>query len=168
MGKLVRIDTLIPDAILDIRYATPNNITGRIIYADASPQLVDDAAQQLARAAEVFRKRGLRLVVWDANRPVSAQRQLLQTNRDKRYVLEDSNHCRGLAVDVTLADQSGAYLDMGTDFDNFTERAHADASSVTQIQHANRALLAGTMVAHNFTQWPYEWWHFDYTAAAKG
>lgn len=160
--QLVSLTSLIPDAILDIRYATGNNIAGRVLYDAAQPELEIVAAEQLVEAAEAFRAQGLRIVIWDGYRTPEVQRQLRAVNSDDHYVLEDSKHCEGLAIDLTLARPDGRYLDMGTDYDDFTPRAHADATELTDEQRANRALLAGTMQSCGFTQWPYEWWHFDY------
>ncbi|GAC1500163.1 MAG: hypothetical protein NVS1B10_03540 [Candidatus Saccharimonadales bacterium] len=66
-----------------------------------------------------------------------------------------------MAVDVTLADQQGNYLDMGTDFDEFSLRAHANYEQLSKDQISNRQLLVDGMISASFRQWPYEWWHFD-------
>jgi D-alanyl-D-alanine dipeptidase len=78
-----------------------------------------------------------------------------------------SNHLKGLAVDLTLANYDGTYLDMGTDFDDFSERAHVDSALITPDQQANRKILQTAMEAHGYKPWPYEWWHFDYPATLE-
>ena len=165
MVNLVDLTGLIPDAILDIRYATTNNFTGRKLYEEAYAQLESKAAEHLVEAADSLRAAGVRLVIWDSYRSPEVQQQLRAVNDDEQYVLEDSMHCQGLAIDVTLARTStGELLDMGTDYDEFSPKAHADATELTQEQVANRRLLSDTMAAHGFKQWPYEWWHFDFVA----
>jgi D-alanyl-D-alanine dipeptidase len=51
---------------------------------------------------------------------------------------------------------------MGTDFDDFSRRANADATEgVTAAQQANRARLRDAMKAGGLTVYSGEWWHFD-------
>lgn len=159
---LVEILPAIPDAIIDLRYATANNITGEVLYKDLKPQLVKPAVDALVSASTGLRSKGLHMVIWDAYRPLEAQQKLRAANSDDRYVLEVSKHCQGLAIDLTLADNKGVYLDMGTDHDDFTEKAHAGSQVISDEQAANRKLLSDAMEAAGFKQWPYEWWHFDY------
>ena len=61
------------------------------------------------------------------------------------------------AVRVTAAD---ADLDMGTPFDFFSPRSHADAPGITTAQRANRRLLADAMRRRGFLSYRKEWWHF--------
>jgi D-alanyl-D-alanine dipeptidase len=51
---------------------------------------------------------------------------------------------------------------MPSDYDEMSERAHADYAGGTAEERANRALLRGAMEAEGFTVYPEEWWHFDY------
>jgi len=118
----------------------------------------------LAQAAELFRAQGLHLVIWDAYRPMKVQEQLKVAHADRHYVLDESNHSRGLAVDLTLTTKHGSLLDMGTDHDNFSKLAQPIAPDLTPEQQSNRMLLIDTMQRVGFTVWPYEWWHFDYVA----
>ena len=134
---------------------------------------------------------GLRLCVLDAWRPHALQRalydlyarQILETfhlenaspaaQREKiaAFVSLPSEdrmrppvHTTGGAVDVTLTDETGRFLPMGTDFDDFTEKAHTDyferypEETVTR----NRRMLYAAMRAAGFTNLPSEWWHYDY------
>jgi len=162
--QLVALNSRIADAILDQRYATTNNITNQVLYHDMPLQLTHAAAEHLAQAANLLRPQRQRLVIWDAYRPIEAQQQLRQVETNNKYVAENSQHCLGLAVDVTIATEDGTYLDMGTDFDEFTELAHLDVAGLTDLQRSNRAILHQAMQEAGFTPWPYEWWHFEYRA----
>lgn len=168
--KLVDIAALVPDAIIDLRYATTNNITNRILYTSkeqSMPQLDKPAALSLVTVAALLREQSYRLVIWDAYRPTEVQIALLAAESDNRYVNPKSNHCLGLATDITIADKAGNYLDMGTDFDEFSPAAHSDYNDLTTEQTTNRQILESAMTAAGFKQWPYEWWHFDYDTAKK-
>jgi len=54
------------------------------------------------------------------------------------------------------------YLDMGTDYDDFSPRAQPDFSGLSEQQRINRSILQEVMLRHGFIQHPFEWWHFDY------
>ena len=161
--QLVDLAPLISDAVFDLRYNSSRNIIGKPLdNAVSIAQLDKDAAEQLVQAAGLFRQRNLCLVIWDAYRPSEVQEQLRAVFPGTEYVLEESNHCRGLAIDLTLATLDGRMLDMGTDHDDFSLQAHPDATGLTAEQQANRALLISVMQQAGFVVWPYEWWHFDF------
>ena len=102
--------------VLDLVYATANNIAGVPIYQRPICLLHRDAAHALHTASALARQAGLRLKVFDAFRPHEAQVMLWNSAPDKAYVADPalgSNHTRGVAVDLTLLDAQGAELDMG-------------------------------------------------------
>ncbi len=155
--------------LLDIRYATADNITGRPIYAEPRCFLRPEAAAALRRASELARHAGFRLVVFDGYRPRSAQKALWQACPDARYVVPPevgSMHTRGVAVDLTLADETGQPLDiqpldMGTDFDDMRPLALPARREVSAEALRKRMWMAGTMHAAGFVGTRTEWWHFQ-------
>ena len=73
-----------------------------------------------------------------------------------------AGHPTGGAIDLTLADESGA-LDMGSAYGDFsTPLYHAFAEGTTEAQRANRMLLRQVMVEAGFAPFTGEWWHFSY------
>ncbi|MDN4071848.1 M15 family metallopeptidase [Fictibacillus terranigra] len=77
-------------------------------------------------------------------------------------------HLTGGAVDLTIADENG-WLDMGTDFDDFTEKAQLEwyekKHQLTRQEEAirdNRRLLRKVMEGAGFVSNSEEWWHYDY------
>ena len=76
-----------------------------------------------------------------------------------------SPHLTGGSVDITLFDRStGEWLDMGSEFDEPTDRSHTHFYEY-QPKHVachNRRLLYSVMTQVGFTNLPTEWWHFDY------
>jgi len=154
-----------PAALPEVRYATCYNFTGAQLYPGARLWLHRNTASALSRVQKDLAKQGLGLKVFDAYRPFSVQQRMWNLIRDERYVSNPAKnrgrHTRGTAVDVTLVDTRGKQLDMPTDFDDFTDRAHSDYPGVTPRQKTNRALLARVMSRHGFVPYPFEWWHFD-------
>ncbi|MDU3076477.1 MAG: D-alanyl-D-alanine dipeptidase, partial [Mixta calida] len=113
-AELVDLEDLFPQLEIDLKYATPDNITGYAIYQEARCLLHPDAAKALARSVMVARLAGLTLVVYDAYRPQLAQQHLWLACPDPQYVVAvslGSNHSRGTAIDVTLRDEAGHILD---------------------------------------------------------
>lgn len=167
--NLVELEPLLQayNPTFDLRYATMNNVTGRILEKNPIPRLEEVAAYALVKATESFAQRGFRVVIWDAYRQNEVHQQLLEFINDRRYVLEDSNHPKGRAVDLTLAQPNGQQLDMGTDYDDFTETAHVTTTSLSPQQSGNRLILTAIMTRAGFTRYPFEWWHFDYTQGVE-
>lgn len=160
--ELRDLTAIVPAVQLDIRYATTNNFTGKQQYNHQIAWLRPEPHNALQDAATEFAEEGFTIVVFDAFRPRRVHERLKEAYDNREYVSEVSSHCRGISIDLTLANSSGAYLDMGTDFDEFTPKAHADATGITQEQQTNRALLNDIMHRHGFVQHPNEWWHFDF------
>lgn len=163
---LVDVRTAVPDAVIDLRYATANNFVGVPLYpADARCLVHQDLAAGLAAAASVLRQAGKRLVFWDCYRPHVVQVRMFEVVPNPNWVARPTNqatsHRSGRSVDVTLADASGL-VDMGTGFDDFTPRSLAYATDgVSLEQQANRALLRNAMKAGGLEVYSGEWWHFD-------
>jgi D-alanyl-D-alanine dipeptidase len=158
------------DVALDLRYATDDNLTGRPIYRRAACLLHPDAAACLGRAADLARGAGFRLRVYDAFRPVEAQWQLWHALPDPVYIADPrlgSTHARGVAVDLTLDDAQGRPLDMGTPFDDMTERSHHGRTELPAAVQRNRALLLGIMAAAGWEHYTAEWWHYQLPGAGR-
>ncbi len=155
---------------LDLRYATPDNLTGAPIYARAVCLLHPDAAARLRTAVALARGIGCRLRVYDAFRPAEAQWRLWHAFPDPAYIADPrvgSAHTRGVAVDLTLADGDGRPLDMGTGFDEMTGRSHHARTDLTTDQQRNRAALLGVMTAAGWRHYAEEWWHYQLPDAER-
>jgi zinc D-Ala-D-Ala dipeptidase len=75
-------------------------------------------------------------------------------------------HSTGAAVDVTLVDDTGEIVNMGSAIDEMSERSLPDYyanSSEPQAQqyHGNRQLLCHVMEKVGLKRNPREWWHFS-------
>ncbi|HET6511725.1 MAG TPA: M15 family metallopeptidase [Candidatus Kapabacteria bacterium] len=162
---------------LDLRYRTANNFIGEDLYGDyAGHYLHRDAAEKLGKAAMLLaqEKPGWKLRVLDALRPREIQRRLfarVKGTSQVKYVAdphEGSGHNYGMSVDVTLEDERGHEVDMGTPFDDFTplaqprnEAFYLRNGKLTKEQHQNRLLLRRIMKQAGFGSLLQEWWHFN-------
>ncbi|WP_229423109.1 M15 family metallopeptidase [Telluria aromaticivorans] len=162
---------------VDLRYATSNNFVGRDLYSPFDcAWLHRDAAAALENVvAWLARERpGYTALVLDALRPQRVQEQLwnaLEGTGLQMYLanpVRGSIHSYGMALDITLLDEAGVELDMGTGFDDMTELSHPAleegflvAGQLTDEQVANRRLLRAGMLGAGFLGINTEWWHFD-------
>ena len=70
----VRLDHAIPDIVLDLKYATTDNFTGKVVAGYETPAcwITRAAANALVKVQEELRPMGLSLMVFDAFRPQKA------------------------------------------------------------------------------------------------
>jgi D-alanyl-D-alanine dipeptidase len=161
---LVALAKVDPSIVIDLRYATTQNVFGTRLYRQPRCLLRRSVAERLARVQASLRRQGLGLKVWDAYRPQSVQRRMWAIRGGSRYLASPrrgSRHSRGAAVDVTLVDARGRELPMPTGFDAFTARASRRYRGGSPVTRRNRRLLEAAMTAQGFHPNPGEWWHFD-------
>ena len=162
--ELIDLAATLPGLMFDLKYATADNISGYAIYRDAQALLHPDAAAALRRSSDIARLAGFRLLVLDAYRPQQAQWHLWDACPDADYVVppaRGSNHSRGVAIDVTLVDEAGNILEMGTGFDDMSAESHPFHPNVPQQAQRHRLLLNAIMLGGGFVGMPTEWWHFE-------
>jgi zinc D-Ala-D-Ala dipeptidase len=151
---------------LDIRYATDNNFVNAKMYDCGRCFLRPEAAKAIAKAHKVLKDKGYGgFKMFDCYRPRPYQQRLWNKVPDDRYVTppwKGSQHTRGLAVDLTIIDKNGHELDMGTPYDNFTEKAHSTYQNLPQDVLNNRKLLKEVLKDVGFQGIRTEWWHFSY------
>ena len=154
----------VPGLVIEIRYATEQNITGKKIYVDKRAWLREETIRKLAQVARELEEKGYRLVLWDGWRPAFAQKALWAAKPDGRFLTPPnriSRHTRGTSVDVSLADRNGKILEMPSDHDEFTDRADEDFSDVPKEVAQRARLLRKAMFRAGFSGVPDEWWHYD-------
>ncbi len=163
----VRVRDYIPDIMIDLRYATDNNFTGRQIYDFNELWLRYGTVKKLMLVQEELKQSGLYLKVWDGFRPPSAQFKLWEACPDPTYVSNPNNgfssHSRGNTVDITLAYADGTEIEMPTGFDDFSKLADRDYSDCSQEAAENAMFLEELMTQHGFKPYSGEWWHFSDT-----
>lgn len=151
----------------------------------------EEVAERLIMAAKSLPS-GLRLCILDAWRPLSLQLELYdqysrtvinkygleyKTDEEKtavisRFISYPSHnvllppvHTTGGAVDLTLIDRTGQELNMGTEFDCFSDMSRTDYYESVGLDEKirdNRRILYNAMIDAGFTNLPSEWWHYDF------
>ena len=162
---------------VELRYASGDNFVGRDLYSPLDcAWLHQHAAEGLEKTVTwlTLKRADVGLLVLDALRPQRVQEQLweaLQGTELLGYLanpVRGSIHSFGMAVDITLVDRQGRELDMGTPFDDLSERSHPALEEallvrgeLDAVQIDNRRLLREAMLQGGFAGINSEWWHFD-------
>ena len=148
----------------DMKYATPDNFLKSKVYDCAECYLRYKTVKSLIKANLAFRKYGYKIKLYDCYRPVEIQKRMWKIVNNPKYVADPAKgsiHNRGGAVDITLVDEKGQELDMGTAFDFFGgEAAHTYKKLPRQVLK-NRKLLKKVMQKHGFQAFESEWWHYN-------
>jgi|GEM_PF-5358063 len=165
-AELVELIKLNKTFVLDVRYATINNFTGKKVYPCNRCFLQEPAALALDKVQQELAAQGLGLKIFDAYRPLSVQKIFWNICPNENYVADPakgSRHNRGCAVDVTLINsKTGKELEMPSEFDEFSEKAGRNYEKMESTTAKNCRLLQDIMEKHGFKGLPSEWWHFDF------
>ena len=165
--RLLDITHLTSSLILDLKYSTTDNFTKVQIYpTNARCLFLPEVGEAICQVIKKLSSQGLTLLIWDGYRPLSCQKKLWEVCPNPMYVSPPEmggRHTRGTAVDCTLVSlESGELLEMGTPFDDFTEKAHRDYVKLEKNVLENRKLLEKLMEDEGFIGLETEWWHFDF------
>lgn len=164
-GQLVRILDYIPDAEIDLRYATKNNFTGAVIYDDPEAYLCYGTVKKLIQVQNELKEMGYRILIWDAYRSIEAQWKLWETYPDPTFVANPNNgitsHSRGNTIDISLVYEDGSPVEMPSAFDEFAAIADRDYTDVSETAAANSRLLEEVMYRNGFTGYRGEWWDYS-------
>ncbi|WP_285592807.1 M15 family metallopeptidase [Kineosporia sp. NBRC 101731] len=142
-------------------------------------------ATRLLRA-QSFLPRGLHLRVVEGHRSPQQQRAIIETytaqvraahpgasERDlpdlvARFVapLAVAPHVAGAAVDLSMVDEAGVALDLGTPVDATPEQSRGacffDSPWISSQARAHRRLMAAALNSAGLVNYPTEWWHWSY------
>jgi zinc D-Ala-D-Ala dipeptidase len=141
---------------------------------------------------------GMKWIVFDGWRPLEVQTHLYEDLKTRvklanpaltqdeisayvsKYVsmpndnyLMPSPHLTGGAIDLGLLDKHGNLLEMGTPFDDFTEKSHTRYYEVMEKARGkideeskkyqlNRRFQYYLLTEVGFTNYNQEWWHYDF------
>ncbi len=163
--KMVSINSKIPNAILDLKYAGTDNFMHERLYPVIHTTYLRQAAlNALDSVQSELRAKHLCIKIWDAYRPYSVTEKMWEPVKDDRYAADPkfgSGHNRGIAVDLTIVNlTTGKELDMGTGFDNFSDTAHHDFKFLSENILQNRTMLRTVMEKYGFKALETEWWHY--------
>lgn len=164
----VKLNAFSKDFIFDMKYATEDNFLKTKVYDCPECFLRARTVKALLEANKDFMLLGYRIKLFDCYRPLDIQKKMWAILPHTNYVaspMRGSIHNRGGAVDLTLTDEAGNEIDMGTPFDFFGPEGHHDYKNLSKEILAHRKLLKETMLKHNFRSINSEWWHYNLIGA---
>ncbi len=164
--ELVDIKKAIPSVVLDIRYATKNNLMKQVMYKQARAFARKPVVEKLKLIQAELKKKGYGLKIYDGYRPYAVTVSFYEKASDKNFVAnpsKGSKHNRGCAVDLSIIDlKTGKDVPMPTPYDSFEAAAAPHYSNLPAHIIKNRDFLINTMQANGFKVIHNEWWHFDF------
>jgi zinc D-Ala-D-Ala dipeptidase len=176
---LVDIHSVDSTIVVDLKYSSTDNFLGMDVYGDLENcYLQPEVADKLALAQLFLKTRYpyYNIVVYDGARPRRIQQLMWDTiqvppSERPKYLSNPrygSLHNYGAAVDVSIVNEDGIALDMGTPYDYFGELAYPEREEVmvkegklTYRQVLNRYMLRTVMEKAGFFNIQTEWWHFN-------
>jgi D-alanyl-D-alanine dipeptidase len=179
----VYIIDVVPNLVLDVRYNSNDNFMGRVAngYENSVCIMTTESAEALKLVAEEVALNNYRLKVFDAYRPQRAVDDFISWSQvlddtitkakyypnipkkdlfELNYLALKSGHSRGSTLDLTLIDENGDELDMGSGWDYFGPESWPTDTTVSQLAQDNRNILRSVMLKHGFIPYNEEWWHF--------
>lgn len=193
--NMVDITTLDSSILVELKYSTTDNFVGVDMYGDLERAYLERKfAQKVVLAQSILKREhpNLTLLIYDAARPISAQRAMrrcVEGSALESFVADGTRggrHNYGVAVDLTIATEDGTPLDMGAEFDEFSEASSvkgspdtSDKSSrtidvyrgyITELANRgiityeaaqNRILLVEVMCEAGLYPYRKEWWHYE-------
>ncbi len=183
---LFEVQQAIPGILVQLKYATPDNFMHKNVYGCLQKAyLQKEVVARLKKAQDYLSANhpGYHFLIYDATRPLAKQWDLWNALPQyspkvrSNYVanpVEHSIHNYGSAVDLTVADEQGRPLEMGTPFDFFGEMAYPSrekallaSGKLSKEAYQNRLILRQAMVHGGFMPIQYEWWHFNAFSRAE-
>ena len=125
------------------------------------------------KAFELYRPLKRQIYYWDcalkemANKYPNLSQEELEVKANT-YIAnpykQGSGHQSGAAVDLTVCDDNGQELDMGTLWREFNDLTATFSQSplLTDEQKKNRMILYEAMIRAGFVNYFEEWWHYSF------
>ena len=167
-----------PSIHVSLMYSRADNFTGKVLYTDLREAYIHPLAAEPLRKAQAELQRlhpGWSLMIYDATRPMSIQQKMWDVVKNTPKNIYVSNPARGgglhnygFALDITICDENGDSIPMGTKIDYMGKLAHPEyedyflrQGKLSNEAVENRKLLREVMAAGGYKVLRTEWWHFN-------
>jgi len=176
---LVDVQTLSNRFFIQLDYSDTSNFLHKDVYGNLNKcYLNKETAEKLLIADSLLQleNKNYHFLLFDGARPLSIQKLMYDLYR-KMPVAQGlylshpdhySLHNYGAAIDLTICDENGKPIDMGTKFDHFGIESHITdeyglmkSGKITEQAYNNRRMVRRVMQKAKFTPILFEWWHFN-------
>lgn len=163
-------------------------------YEGVSPYMLRQGVLEALKKAQQrlqVKQPGWQIKIFDAYRPVAVQQFMVEytfqilrqqlPNESEEAIAQQVEqfwaqpsenpetpppHSTGAAIDITLVNEQGETLDLGSEIDELSSRSFPDfyedaTTAWEQVYQQRRDLLKAVMIEAGFRQHPQEWWHFS-------
>lgn len=163
-------------------------------YEGVSPYMLRQGVLEALKQAQQrlqVKQPGWQIKIFDAYRPVAVQQFMVEytfqilrqqlPNESEEAIAQQVEqfwaqpsenpetpppHSTGAAIDITLVNEQGETLDLGSEIDELSSRSYPDfyedaTTAWEQVYQQRRDLLKAVMIEAGFRQHPQEWWHFS-------
>lgn len=167
LTDFVDITSIDPSIIVDLKYNTTDNFTGKRIYDFEQAIVRKSTALKLARANAMLKEQGYVMKIWDAYRPLAAQQTLWDVYPDSKFVAKPDptnirSHQLGATVDITICTLDGKEVEMQSAFDDFSDKATRHYQR-TEEQERLYQIMDQAMQEAGFIGYEFEWWDYGDT-----
>lgn len=161
--NLVDVRQYVPNIEVYIVFATPDNYTGKTLYARDVCLLEKETAEKLAKAQALFEADGYRIKIYDGYRPSTVSGTIYDFVGDGNYAASygKSMHNRGAAVDITLVNSAGEELIMPSGVMELNTKANRNSEQMSAEAKENMDYMTGIMLQCGFRSYTKEWWHYN-------
>ncbi|MFZ2314541.1 MAG: M15 family metallopeptidase [Gammaproteobacteria bacterium] len=174
------------EGMIDVRELNLEINNKRSMYYDRYTEVRESVAMRLAQAID-FLPNGYTILFSEGHRPIDLQEQMYNEyyaelasahpdwseetlyQETTMFIASPEDvppHSTGGAIDLTLLDENGMELDMGSPLDEAPnkneQRNFTFAQNVSDQAKANRKILFDAMTKAGFVNYPAEWWHWSY------
>ncbi len=175
------------DLLVDLRDLKELLVDNRKSKASNSFSYIRQSVASKLLEAQRALPKNMRLLIIEGHRSLSLQKQYFDDYSDElkklhsewsaekiyqeasKYVASPAinpPHSTGGAVDLTLVDETGKELDMGTrvnaDPEESRNACFTYAENISENAKKNRKILNVIMSRNGFVNYPTEWWHWSY------
>lgn len=152
-------------------YATNNNFVGKAVYPEDMPIILNKVVwDKLTKMNNELKLKGKSITIYDAYRPIQIQKifwdffyevhgyhdETLVANPEKY----GTHNIKINAVDIFISNIDGSYIELPSEFDDFTEKANIYYDKCSEDAKKNRDLLINTAKEYGLMVSENEWWHF--------
>jgi D-alanyl-D-alanine dipeptidase len=172
------------EALSDVRGRL--RVDGRLADPEGAYAHLREGLLSRLEEAQRHMPAGIHIVVVEGYRPPALQRRYFEEYKDElraafpglsapelhtaasRYVAptDVAPHTAGAAVDLTLCDDDGVELDMGTEVNANPEQSggacYTASAAIGPVARHNRDMLRVALEPVGLVNYPTEWWHWSY------
>lgn len=164
-SKWIEIKPIPGQLKIDLMYATTANFTGQQLYQCPRCFLTNETANAFYKFVDALNQQGYQVLLLDCYRPRRVQQILYDAYPSSEFIKSPMNAPmpnRGMSVTITLLDQQGQPLDMGSKVNQFDSTSYHENFNLSYEIIDRRKALRETGRSLGFQAVKYKWWEYNF------